>query len=127
MQLATYLPNFLPQNSFCHLHINFMVISRTKTSANEQNRMLMCHTFSCSNMHAVIIHVNCNTEHQSGGFINNSKPISLHYTLLIAITCTTHKHITFNTSARYTIIITHASNILFCAAVKTVLLFLISY
>ena len=64
-----------------HFHINFMFASCTNTSANEQNRMLMSHTFSCPYMHALIIYVNCNTEHQSGCCINNSQHQSAFITL----------------------------------------------
>jgi len=58
-----------------------MVISCTKISANEQNRMLMSHTFCCSNMHPLNIYVNCNTQHQSGCCIKNSQHQSAFITL----------------------------------------------
>ena len=66
-----------------HFHINFKFTSCTNISANEQNRMLMSHTFSCSNMHALIIYVNCNIEHQSDWCINNSQHQSALITLLL--------------------------------------------
>jgi hypothetical protein len=78
------------QNSFYHLHINFMFTSCTKTSsANEQNRMLMSHTFSCSNMHPLIIHINCLK--QSISLAALSTTVNTNHTL--AITCNTDKHV----------------------------------
>jgi len=70
--------------------------------------MLMSHTFSCSNMHPQIIHVSCLTQTISLVALSitvNTNQLSSHFTSYMQ-----HTQTLYNISARYIIIITHASN-----------------
>ena len=76
----------------------------------------MSHTFICSNMHPQIINVNCLTQTISlvalSITVNTNQPSS-HFSYYMQ-----HTQTHYNTSARYIIIITHASNIWSHAAVR---------